>query len=83
MTDRLIAEGGHLDFDKLNKRLQNIVKNTKKFNGGLITTKKEKSATAIKVSIFYKKTNKLLRRLVLVHDRCGWDLHVEDYPENR
>jgi len=69
----------HVIFETAEKRFKNVVKNTRSFNKGVITSKTTKYANGKTVSFYSKKTKKHLRDIFMVHDRFGWTTGITDF----
>jgi hypothetical protein len=78
----VIATATHGEFTEINKRFENMVKTTKRFNSGLVSTKTIKRANGTTVDFRHKKTGVLKRSISLLSDRNGWELSYQDYKED-
>ncbi len=76
MKQRIIDSVEHIEFDKIEKRYNNIVANTKRLNN--LKTKSVKLGNG-KKTYFYKYGDKVLREVTLTSNKCGWDLVITDF----
>ena len=75
----IIDEGTHGDKEKLLKKYNSAIKNTRTFNLGLLTSKETKLSNGFKTEFFRKDTKELLLEWYLIHDRQGWELGAVTY----
>jgi hypothetical protein len=79
IKERQIDSTTHINYDTIKRRYDNIVKNTKSFNRGILGSKTVKLGNGFRTYFFKKSNGVNVREITLLSDRFGWDLYVTDF----